>query len=59
MLRLVVYGIVALVAIGAIIAGAFPHSPASVVHDGIAGWHWVVQFYDTHLKHAINARHRS
>ena len=37
MLRLIVYAIVALVAIGAILAGTLPHSPASAVHDAEAG----------------------
>ena len=41
MLRLVVYAVVALVVLGALLAGTLPNSPASAVHDAIAGWHWV------------------
>ena len=40
--RLALYVLVILVAIGALGAGVFPNSPASVVHDAEAGWHWVV-----------------
>ncbi len=48
MLRLIVYAVVALVAIGALLAGTLPHSPASVVHDAEAGWHWVSAFVHSH-----------
>jgi hypothetical protein len=48
MFRLIVYAIIALVAIGALLAGALPNSPASVVHDAIAGWHWVSTFVHAH-----------
>ena len=48
MFRLIVYAIIALVAIGALLAGALPNSPASVVHDAIAGWHWVSAFVHAH-----------
>jgi hypothetical protein len=48
MARLVVYAIVGLVAIGALLAGTLPNSPASVVHDAIAGWHWLSTFINAH-----------
>jgi len=48
MLRLAVYAVVALVAIGAVLASALPNSPASVVHDAVAGWHWVSTFVHAH-----------
>jgi hypothetical protein len=48
MARLVVYAIVGLVAIGALLAGTLPNSPASVVHDAIAGWHWLSTFLHAH-----------
>lgn len=49
MLRLIVYAVVAVVAIGALLAGTLPHSPASAVHDGVVGWHWVSNFVRSHL----------
>ena len=48
MLRLVVYAVVALIALGALLAGTLPNSPASAVHDAIAGWHWVAHFVQAH-----------
>ena len=48
MLRFVAYAVVALVAIGALLAGALPNTPASVVHDAVAGWHWVSTFVHAH-----------
>jgi len=48
MLRLIVYAAIVLIAIGAIGAGAFPNSPASAVHDAIAGWHWIDHWLSHH-----------
>lgn len=48
MLRLAVYAVLVLVAIGAVLAGALPNSPASVVHDAEAGWHWLDAFLAAH-----------
>ena len=52
MLRLVFYAVVALVVLGALLAGTLPNSPASAVHDAIAGWHWVVTFVHDHEAHS-------
>jgi hypothetical protein len=52
MLRFLVYAIVALVAIGALLAGTLPNSPASVVHDAEAGWHWVANYVHAHAGQA-------
>jgi hypothetical protein len=48
MLRFVAYAFVALVLIGALLAGTLPNSAASVVHDAVAGWHWVAHFVQAH-----------
>lgn len=48
MLRLAVVAVAILVGIGALLAGTLPNSPASVVHDASAGWHWVVAFVHAH-----------
>ena len=54
--RLAFYALVILVAIGALSAGAFPNSVASVVHDAEAGWHWVVHAVHlvVHIAHTVH-----
>ena len=48
MLRFLAYAVVALVVIGALLAGTLPNSPASAVHDAVAGWHWVAHWVQAH-----------
>lgn len=43
MTRLVLTALVVLVAIGALLAGALPHSATSIVHDAGSGWHWATE----------------
>ena len=40
MLRLALYVVVGLAVIGAIMAGAVPHTLAGVTHDIATGYHW-------------------
>lgn len=40
MLRLALYIIVGLLVVGAIMAGAVPHTLAGATHDIAAGYHW-------------------
>jgi hypothetical protein len=49
--RPVVYALAVLVAIGSVLAGSLPNSPASVVHDAEVGWHWASNEISHLVKH--------